>query len=697
VLKLLIQDDEGRKTLVPFSRDEITIGREDGNTIRLTERNVSRHHARLFRHSAQIFIEDLKSHNGVQINGRRIVGQSVVRKGDTIGIGDYDIVLEGNFPAPPPHPPKNQDTAEEDWPVSFLQNHASQENTPPPELLPDTPAFAPPPITSEEQAYEIPSSPVEFPASVAHVDTFDLKPQTSREFATSVTSRDTLDLVGERPTLDLSAQAPREFAASVSSRDTLDLSAQAPREFASSVTSRDTLDLADERPPGERPTIRLPEFMELPDAESPRLVALNLTLRGREFLCSRSEFSLGQSSINDLVLKHPSVAPLHCRMERDEQGHWFLAVDPRYPVLVNGEPYQQFALENGDILTLGEQELQFFLPDAQQAPAHAPSPSRPRLRPTKASPSKFLPFGIGALLALLVVVVSLYFYWSTGALHEAPFESIRSLAQRFLPPPPSARPPAHKPPSEKQKNTVQASSLLSNPPAETPTEPALESADKLENIQLGVVLQPSQKPAEAQAPSEMDKVLSDKTQDKTSDKTSDKTAAGRPSSKTTTAAIAPPPIRPGKTPRETRDVKAGLATSVFEPAELEATTSPMNDADLFWEDVYLLQKKAEREFTAASKRVVLSGLHDKLSTCETARCAYELAKTSLLLSKLGSSYAKTRYLEEFEAYLSMKDTGKQSRARKEDACNTLLSYYNSSETAAAAKTKVQALSEICTR
>jgi stress response protein YsnF len=45
--KLLIEDDEGKTVAVPLIREEITIGRTDGNTIRLTEQNVSRKHARL--------------------------------------------------------------------------------------------------------------------------------------------------------------------------------------------------------------------------------------------------------------------------------------------------------------------------------------------------------------------------------------------------------------------------------------------------------------------------------------------------------------------------------------------------------------------------------------------------------------------------------------------------------------------------
>jgi pSer/pThr/pTyr-binding forkhead associated (FHA) protein len=94
VLKLIIEDDEGRKTVVPFVRDEITIGRQEGNTIRLTERNVSRRHARLVRLNGHVVVEDLGSYNGVLINGERIQGQTEIRDGDLIQIGDYDLALQ---------------------------------------------------------------------------------------------------------------------------------------------------------------------------------------------------------------------------------------------------------------------------------------------------------------------------------------------------------------------------------------------------------------------------------------------------------------------------------------------------------------------------------------------------------------------------------------------------------------------------
>ncbi|MGZ3457079.1 MAG: FHA domain-containing protein [Archangium sp.] len=93
MLKLIIEDDEGRKTVVPFVRDEITIGRQEGNTIHLTERNVSRHHARLVRQNGHVLVEDLGSYTGVLINGERIQGQTQVGDGDLIQIGDYELAL----------------------------------------------------------------------------------------------------------------------------------------------------------------------------------------------------------------------------------------------------------------------------------------------------------------------------------------------------------------------------------------------------------------------------------------------------------------------------------------------------------------------------------------------------------------------------------------------------------------------------
>ena len=97
--KLVISDDKGHTTVVPLLRDEITIGREDGNSIRLTERNVSRSHARLLKRNEAYIVEDLGSYNGVTINGERIDEKAELAVGDQLGIGDYDLAFQSDAPA----------------------------------------------------------------------------------------------------------------------------------------------------------------------------------------------------------------------------------------------------------------------------------------------------------------------------------------------------------------------------------------------------------------------------------------------------------------------------------------------------------------------------------------------------------------------------------------------------------------------
>jgi pSer/pThr/pTyr-binding forkhead associated (FHA) protein len=99
VLKLTIEDDEGKTTVIPVIRDEMTIGRQEGNTIRLTERNVSRRHARLLRQNGVVYVEDLASFTGVKLNGSRIAAVTPIREGDELHIGDYKIVLKSDRPA----------------------------------------------------------------------------------------------------------------------------------------------------------------------------------------------------------------------------------------------------------------------------------------------------------------------------------------------------------------------------------------------------------------------------------------------------------------------------------------------------------------------------------------------------------------------------------------------------------------------
>jgi len=101
MVRLVISDQDGSTTVVPLLRDEVTIGRKEGNTIRLTERNISRRHVQLLRTGGVYRLRDLDSYNGVLVNGRKVEGETVLNNGDQIQIGDYSMVVEEDLTARP--------------------------------------------------------------------------------------------------------------------------------------------------------------------------------------------------------------------------------------------------------------------------------------------------------------------------------------------------------------------------------------------------------------------------------------------------------------------------------------------------------------------------------------------------------------------------------------------------------------------
>ena len=93
--KLIIEDDEGKRNVVPIDLGEVTVGRLEGNAIRLNERNVSRTHMRLVKENGHVYAEDLDSYNGVFINGERITHRQAIHEGDLIRVGDFHLELRG--------------------------------------------------------------------------------------------------------------------------------------------------------------------------------------------------------------------------------------------------------------------------------------------------------------------------------------------------------------------------------------------------------------------------------------------------------------------------------------------------------------------------------------------------------------------------------------------------------------------------
>jgi len=73
-------------------KGEMSIGRTEGNDLVLNHPSVSRKHARFEGRSDAWWIVDLKSTNGIKVNGN-LVTESKVTSGDKISIGSVQLEL----------------------------------------------------------------------------------------------------------------------------------------------------------------------------------------------------------------------------------------------------------------------------------------------------------------------------------------------------------------------------------------------------------------------------------------------------------------------------------------------------------------------------------------------------------------------------------------------------------------------------
>lgn len=89
---LRITSGINRDYLYPLVKDTIVIGRHQDNDIVIADEKISRHHAKLtLIDSVKLYyrLEDLRSKNGVQVNGVPVTQATTVQLGDRIMIANY--------------------------------------------------------------------------------------------------------------------------------------------------------------------------------------------------------------------------------------------------------------------------------------------------------------------------------------------------------------------------------------------------------------------------------------------------------------------------------------------------------------------------------------------------------------------------------------------------------------------------------
>jgi len=169
---IIINEKGGNERREGFEKNEINVGRVQGNDLMLPKGNVSKHHARLLYRDSRFIVTDLKSTNGTYVNGRKISQATIVREGDKIYIGDFVLRLEAGAAAaedsrpraplhsraPSPNPLSPLPTGPQDMQViqAALQGVAPlAPNTVPPRIS------APPPLPPAALAQNVGHYPLE--------------------------------------------------------------------------------------------------------------------------------------------------------------------------------------------------------------------------------------------------------------------------------------------------------------------------------------------------------------------------------------------------------------------------------------------------------------------------------------------------------------------------------------------------------
>jgi pSer/pThr/pTyr-binding forkhead associated (FHA) protein len=403
--KLIIEDDAGKTIVVPLARDEITIGRKEGNTIRLTERNVSRNHARLLRANGQVMIQDLESYTGVRINGDRIVGAVEIREGDLIEIGDYHLALQAEGAAKPAL--AGQKPPQESVPTMPVQAASAQAPAlaeSDDQFAGDTQRWDPPadmqPLgvgalateeggalaDSETQRFDLPQAagPADTTQESPHqlaVGTADPRDVTMPGVAAPEEPPDATAPIPMQPIGGVApADLPTEQHVPSLAPPPHDQPTMPAAQLPTASTSNPALAAAVEpqpAPPPDNPALDGPtiDASELPEQteavmvapgiepnEQARFVALNTVFAGTVLTLDGDKMVMGRTEDNDLVIQHKSVSRNHARVEREGELFRIHDLGSANGVLINDAEVTSEILKDGDVVELGRVRLRYVPP-----------------------------------------------------------------------------------------------------------------------------------------------------------------------------------------------------------------------------------------------------------------------------------------------------------------------------------------------
>ncbi len=94
MLYVTILEKGGGERRLTFDKDEVSLGRIQGNDIVLPKGNISKRHARIVVKEQKFIVIDLKSTNGTYVNKERISAPRVITPKDKVYVGNFIIRLD---------------------------------------------------------------------------------------------------------------------------------------------------------------------------------------------------------------------------------------------------------------------------------------------------------------------------------------------------------------------------------------------------------------------------------------------------------------------------------------------------------------------------------------------------------------------------------------------------------------------------
>jgi pilus assembly protein CpaF len=153
MMRIAVTTPKGQTSEIECTIDACSIGKGSDNLIALQGWTVAKKHATVQRRAEGVFIEDLGSSSGTEVNGKKIKSHGPLASGDKIVIAGYTLqVLDLDGEAPAPAATEAPSAKIEAAPAKAAPAAASAKAAPAPSPAPAKPAAAPSKHAAEQEA-----------------------------------------------------------------------------------------------------------------------------------------------------------------------------------------------------------------------------------------------------------------------------------------------------------------------------------------------------------------------------------------------------------------------------------------------------------------------------------------------------------------------------------------------------------------